>query len=298
MRLTIMVLACAVIGLIESVTLDAHASLSRFETARLTQTAGTGVASLLINESTILNPAAITFFKDSTFYYQRSTNELSEKDSARVGNIKEGLTEFYSISDTTTAAKGSFSYLYKNDAAGKKKRIALSSAAPIGRSTALGFILSHNEEESAVKDDDYTQIDIGLIHNVSEKLILGFVYLDPQRLVPEYSYYAFGAQFTFNEYFTVMGDIGSGDVANPEKSGFSRAAFQISATKRLFLRYGISHDKLTGLDSIGYGLSWVGPKFALELATKNSESIPGMRDKYMEGEVFTTTSFGLTAFFN
>lgn len=286
-----------IVGLLLSGIGQSFAKLERFETARLTQTAGAGVASVLINESTILNPAAITFFKDSTLYYQKTTTELVDKDSTRAGSYKEGLSEFYSISDTTSAAKGSFSYLYQNDQSGKKKKISLSSAAPVAKNTALGFILSHNEEESDVEDGEYTQIDIGLLHIISERLTLGFVYHDPQRIAPDYSFYSLGIQFQFNEYFTAMGDVGSGDVANPSKQGFNRFAFQISASKRLFLRYGISHDKLTGLKTNGYGLSWVGPKFAIELARKSSERIPGGSSLLIGGETNETTSLGLTGFF-
>ena len=114
MKRTILCLSLAIIGVFYSPLSYSDAKLLPFETARLSQTAGAGVASLLINESTILNPAAIVFFKDSTLYYQRTTDELDEKSDDRTSNFKDGLSEFYSISDTTTQLKGSFSYLYQS----------------------------------------------------------------------------------------------------------------------------------------------------------------------------------------
>ena len=297
MKRTFLCLNLVLTGVFYSSLAFSEAKLLKFETARLSQVAGTGVASLLINESTILNPAAIAFFKDSTLYYQRTTEELDEKSDERAGNFKEGLSEFYSISDTTTSLKGSFSYLYLNNADGKRKKVSLSGGAPIGAKTALGLIISRVEEESEIQDGDYTQITVGAIHNVTQNLILGFTYVDPARAVGEYSHYTVGVQYRFNEYFTVMGDAGSGDVANPDKSSFNRLALQIAATERLFFRYGISYDRFTTLKTVGYGLSWVGPKFALELAIKREESVPGMNEQIYDGEELTTSSLGITAFF-
>lgn len=297
MKRTIRVLSLALSGVFYSSLGYSGTKLLEFETARLSQTAGTGVASLLINESTILNPAAISFFKDSTLYYQRTTQELDEKSDDRLGDYKDGLSEFYSVSDTTTSLKGSFSYLYQNNKNGKRKRISLSSAAPIGNTSSVGLIVSRVEEDSIVIDEEYTQIVIGGIHNVSKNFILGFVYHDPAREVGEYSFYTFGMQYRFNEFFAFMGDIGSGDVKNPEKTSFNRMALQIAATERLFFRYGISYDRFTGLKTIGYGLSWVGPKFALEFALKNDKPVSGRSEQLISGEELTTTSFGITALF-
>lgn len=297
MKRTFLCLSLVLSGVVYSSIARTETKLLGFETSRLSQTAGTGVASLLINESTVLNPAAIAFFKDSTLYYQRTTQELDDKSEDRVGNFKDGLSEFYSISDTTTSLKGSFSYLYLNNAGGKRKKLSLSSAAPIGAKTAMGFIISRVEEESEIVDGEYTQITAGAIHNVTQNLILGFTYVDPARAVGEYSHYTLGIQYRFNEFFTLMGDAGSGDVANPEKSSFNRLAFQVAATERLFLRYGISYDRYTALKTVGYGLSWVGPKFAIELAIKREEKTPGIDEQLLEGEELTTSSLGITALF-
>lgn len=294
MNISIYSLLLFIVGLISSPILSAK--LLEFETSRLSQTAGTGAATLLINESTLLNPAAIAFFRDSTVYYQRTSTELDEQSNERVGNFKDGLSEFYSISDTTTSLKGSFSYLYQNEAAGNRKRIALSSAAHISEKSALGVIISHTEEETEIEDGDYIQITIGAISNITNDLILGFVYTDPALVISEYSNYVFGVQYRFSEYFTVMADAGSGDVRNPDKSSFTRAALQISATDRLFLRYGVSHDKFNGTKGVGYGLSWVGPKFALEYSIKNEKRVPGSSAQLFEDEEFITTSLGITAF--
>ena len=52
-----------------------------FETTRLKSTAGAGVASLLIDESTILNPAPMAFFNLASFYIQRSDQKTSTTEN-------------------------------------------------------------------------------------------------------------------------------------------------------------------------------------------------------------------------
>lgn len=294
MKISICSFMFAIIGLISSPIVSAK--LLKFETSRLLQTAGAGAATLLINESSILNPASIAFFNNSTLYYQKTTTDLEKKSDERGANYKDGLNEFYSISDTTTALRGSFSYLYQNEAEGKRKRIALSSAALINKRTSIGLIISHSEEETEIEDGEYVQFTVGGIHNATENLILGFVYTDPSIEISEYSEYVFGLQFKLNQYLTVIADAGSGDVENPEKSAFTKTALQISATERLFFRYGISHDKFNGTKGVGYGFSWVGPKFAIEYALKNERRIPGRLNQLFEEEEFITTSIGITAF--
>ncbi|MBF0367814.1 MAG: hypothetical protein HQK50_19760, partial [Oligoflexia bacterium] len=52
-----------------------------FETTYLQSTAGTGVGSLLMDESAILNPASISFFNLSSFYLQRTTTDFKDDKS-------------------------------------------------------------------------------------------------------------------------------------------------------------------------------------------------------------------------
>ena len=275
----------------------ARAKLLPFETARLSQAAGAGAASLLINESTVLNPAAINFFNDSTIYYQRNTEELVKESPERQVGLKDGLSEFYNISDTSSGLKGAFSYVYQNESAGKRRRFALSSAGAIGKKTALGFTAAYIHERSEIKRGTYTQLTFGVTHHVSESLILGFVYVDPTIEISEYSNYRLGLQYKMNQYLTILMDAGSGDVKNPEKSGFTKVAAQIEATDSFFLRYGVFHDKFSGEKGFGYGLSWVGPKFAIEFSLKESTSTPGRFAVLLADEKLRRISFGVTGLF-
>ena len=271
--------------------------LKPFETTRLTQTGGAGVASLLINESTILNPASIHFFKDSTMYYQRTSEKLKEESDSRAGNYKDGLSEFYNISDTTNALKGAFSYVYQNGDAGKRRRFSLSSAGAIGEKTAVGLSLAYIHERTEIKRGNYTQVTLGLTHNASKNLIFGFTYTDPLISISEYSNYQAGVQYVLSHNFTFMVDAGSGDVKNPKRTAFTKAALQVEATKSLFFRYGIFHDKFNGEKGAGYGVSWVGPKFAIDLALKDSKRVSGKISNLLSDERLQTFSFGITGLF-
>lgn len=275
----------------------AKPKMQEFQSTRLMQTAGAGVASLLINEGTLLNPAAVSFFTDSTIYYQKSSIELHDSAKDRSFDYNTGNSEFYNITDTTTKMKGGFSYLYQREEFGSRKTMALSSSVVTSKQTSIGFIYKYTDEDSLIRDEKYDQYTISAIYNHSKDFIIGFVYVDPTISIPEYSHYTFGVQYRFNPFITVIGDIGSGDMKNSEKSSFTKFAVQISPTERVFLRYGIFHDKFSNYKGIGYGISWVGPKFAFDYAIKTSEILSESTDELLTDESLVETSMGITLLF-
>ena len=92
-------------------------------------------------------------------------------------------------------------------------------------------------------------------------------------------------------------DIGSGDMANHEKESFTKWNFQLQTFSNIFIRYGQLYDKYANHSGIGYGLSWVGPRLALDIAYKNVEIIDLNTDMFYEDESFSETSLALTVLF-
>jgi hypothetical protein len=271
--------------------------MQEFHSTRRMQTGGAGVASLLINEGTLLNPASVSFFTDSTLYFQKSNTDLQDTDPNRNFKYNNGRSEFYNITDTTTSLKGGMSYLYQREEFGSRKRLALSSSIVVSKKASVGFIYKYTDEDSLIKDDKYHQYTLSGIYNYSKDFILGFVYVDPANSIPEYSHYILGIQYRFNPFITVIADFGSGDMKNSEKKSLSKFAVQVSPTERLYLRYGMFHDKFTNYKGIGYGVSWVGPKFAFDYAIKTSEIISESADEMLADESLVETSMGITVLF-
>lgn len=274
----------------------ARVKLFDFESTRMKQTSGAGIGSLLINETTILNPASITFLGTSTLYYQKDRTNLEEKNSAR-GLVKEGQSEFIGFSDVTTKLKGGFSYLRQNEFYGKRNKFSLSSAGAVTKQTSMGIIYSYVNEDSEIIDNTYHQFTFGLTHIFSEALTIGLVLRDPQKKVSEYSYYGIGLHYSLNEFIHFIADTGSGDTANSEKQSFTRYAVQLNSFKYLYFRAGRFHDKFNDIKGLSYGISWVGPKFSLDYAYKNSERISEFSDELLQGEQLVETSLALTALF-
>lgn len=275
----------------------AGAKLKEFESTRTMQTANAGVGSILINETTLLNPASIAFIGESTMYYQKNTTNLDDKSTNRPGNYKEGRSEFLSFSDTTTPLKGGFSYLYQNEEYGKRTRYALSSAGNITKTTSFGISYKYTDEVSEIIEDSYHQFTLGFTHILNEDIVFGLVIVDPQRKIEQYSHFTLGFQYNLNPFISFMADVGSGDNKNTDKESFSRYALQINSFKYFFFRTGRFHDKFNNIRGFSYGLSWVGPKFAIDYAIKNSELISETSEELFKGEQLVETSFAISALF-
>ncbi len=264
------------------------------ESTRLKSLGGAGVASILLNEATILNPSTIVFLQKSSIYYQKDTDELDEEDKNRTGKFKEAYSESIVITDTSAALKGGLSYHYQNEDAGKRKRIAASVATHMGKRSSFGLALRHNDEDSRIIDKTYTQFVLGYTHIPMEGLNLGFTIIDPTQTVDEYFKFIGGIQYTLHDKIDLLLDLGAGDVENSDKEAFSKMAIQLKSFKRLFLRYGRFHDKLYNEKGAAVGFSWVGPRFSFDFSQKTFEPITDSTDNFSTDEQIVETSFGLT----
>ena len=121
------------LSLLSLYSCGAH-SAYHFETTRLKSTAGTGVASLLIDESTILNPAPMAFFNIASFYIQRSDQKTSTTENGIKRLVNDSSHLGFIASDSKGRFKGSASYQKYQEQQLDKKRWAIAIASPFGLS--------------------------------------------------------------------------------------------------------------------------------------------------------------------
>ncbi len=283
--------------LIFSVNCFAYNQLPDPQTTRLKSMGGTGVGSILLNESPILNPASVIFFKKSSFYYQGDTLKLDERSTQRTTEYKTGKDTIVTIIDTSSPIKGGLSYQYQNQSLGKRVRYSASLARHLGKSASLGVIYNYTDEDSIALDKTYKQFVLGGTYIPTPELSLGFTIVDPQQDNSEFFRYTLGSHYSVNDFIGLLVDVGSGDVENYESEGFINFAIQLQSFKRLFLRYGRFHDKMQNAKGTGVGFSWVGPRFSFDYALKITESISKNSGTIYADEQIKESSFAVALVF-
>ena len=279
-------------------TVYAFDGVMPYETTRLRGQSGAGVGALLVNESTLLNPAAIVFTNQATLLYEKGDKQLDEASPNREKNYRDASYEGIIITDQTSAVRGGVRYGYQREAGGKRVEYAASLARALNKNSSLGVIISHNQEESLLyPDKTFTQLDLGYTAVISESLILGAVIKDLSSVNEQYNYATLGVFYSFNEFIDLMADIGSGDFQNQTKKSFNKWALQLQSFERFYLRYGRFYDQNFGFKGFSYGLSWVGPKFSIDYAYKTSEKINSSSNIVEFEETLIETSFALTTLF-
>lgn len=259
-----------------------HGYLPNFETTRTQSLAGAGVASLLINESSILNPASIAFFNQSTLYYQKTDSDFRNNDSR---------SQVLLLTDTSSTLKGGVSLITQNDDDNNKRtRISGSMASNIGKNNSFGLIYRYSDEKSDLRDEVYQQIVLGYTHIYNEALTFGATIVDPSQEIKEQFHFTLGVQYIIFTNLALLLDVGSGDTQNYDDESFVKTAIQLQSFKRFYLRYGQFEDKMTNLKGHSWGASWVGPKFSIDYGHKNAQTIDSDFD-------FIEQSLSLTVLF-
>lgn len=250
-----------------------YARIHDFETTRLMSTAGTGVGSILLEESSLLNPASLGFFANTgSLSYQQTKTKLSPEnhpelpDSGKLGVI---------LSDANNNLKGSVSFQRVRDVYDVRKRFSTALAAPVAPKSCMGLAIKYTSDEttndgnSYVKDK-YHQFTIGITHAVKENFTLGVVVNDLFRKHQGDSNFIVGGQFFYENMVALMADIGSDYTSDIQSDYVFRSALQIKLLNDFFLRLGIFRDNHWYEDGSGVGAGWVTPKFMIEFAVKNT----------------------------
>lgn len=277
-------------------TTDGEAKIRDFESTRLQSTSGAGVATILVNEAAILNPAPIVFVPVSSFYYQKGSSDLDSKSPDRPGSFGDGSSQMYLLSDSSTRLKGTFSYQDHSENSNRRKRFTSSVANNSGKQTSFGILYRYTIDKVGSEEKKYHQGVIGFTHIYSNELIIGGVIVDPFISNKGDTRSLLGFQYSLTESLHLIIDGGVNYNDKPKEKTLSRAALQVSFLKGIYLRAGQFHDKITNLKGNSWGISWIGPKLSLEYAYKTSEKISEDTDYLFEDEqiIETSLSFALT----
>ena len=247
-----------------------------FQTTRLKSTAGAGVASVLMDESTILNPAPLAMFNVSSIYFQRSGADLDIDSNSGLGRTVQDKSTAIIVSDSNGGVSGSLSYLAQTQGANERKRFGVSVSSMIGQRSAFGVSYRFNKEETnldglGMVKTSTRQGSLGILHALSPSFTLGLVAVDPLKAVPGETKGIVGGQYVFNDFISIMLDLGADYNNNLADSVLYRAAMQFKIYNDFFLRFGAHDDKAIKEKGTGVGIGWVQPKLSIDFALRNSE---------------------------
>lgn len=255
-----------------NIVLSTDARILEYETTRLKSTGGAGVGSLLVEESIFLNPAAISFFNISTFYFQKINSEQTPNDSA----VSKSDTMSLIAADTKGSLKGAIAYTKQKKGSEKRKTIAGSMGTPLGKTSAFGVSYQHISETTSdvfnvLSEKSYKKFTVGVSRVLSPEFSMGVVAIDPLRERPQDSKAILGFQYVFKDTISLMLDGGADWKENLSSSLVWKTAAQVKFLDNFFLRFGTYRDKALKERGSGAGISWVQPKLTIEAALKNSK---------------------------
>ena len=242
------------------------------ESTRMKSTAGSGVGSFYAEEATLLNPAPLSFFKVSSLYFQKSGGDVTDNDDGT--NDLETKNIGFIASDSKQGVSGSISY-FKNEAQELyKKQFATSLSTPVGKKSSFGATYRATSEKLNHYDPDrsYKQSVFGVTHLLNNSFNLGIVVVDPFKANPEDTKAIVGIQYTFEEFLTLMIDLGGDYNNNLSESSSASAALQLRVFNDFFIRFGAYEDKQKKENGTGVGAAWVGPKLTFNVAIKNYDT--------------------------
>lgn len=245
-----------------------------YQTTHLKSTGGAGVGSVLMDETTFLNPAPISFFEISSIYFQHAKSK-SLINSENPGADTTDMTII--ASDSKGDLDGSFSYVSRKNDNIESKRFAFAMASLIGKQSSLGvtYIFEKNKhfenfEEKSKSDSNY--INIGATHFVSPEMSMGFLLIDPMKKKENYTKALVGAQYVIKDMVSLLLDVGADYNRDLTETKLYKAAVQLRIFKDFFAKFGVFEDSGTSERGNGVGLGWVQPRLVINLSLNNTRS--------------------------
>lgn len=281
-------------------TLNAVAQVRPFQTTRLHSTGGAGVASMLVAESAVLNPAPLAFFADTFVSYQNTKTDIrSESDDREAdgrGFPTGSRSEGYFLFDNASTLKGGFSYQVQRENGFRRKRGTVTMAAPIGDNMSYGVLYRYTEDSrpdwyASSKHKVSHPFTMGLSWIPMTKLTVGFVWDDPTRALKGESRALAGVQYNLTDDLIAMLDAGGDPTADFYDKRIWRGALQYNLFLDFFIRGGKFQDRALNLEGEAWGLSWTGPKLGVDFAMKNSRQIQSKTGYLYENEKLQDVSF-------
>ncbi len=256
------------------ITSTADARMQEPWTTRLKSTSGAGVASMLIDEATILNPAPMAFYKRSYIYYEYAKTSITIPEELNHTPPKASKTNTIITSDAGQRVKGSFSYTVQNHDRGYRKRIGASTAFPVSKTAAMGITYRYTKDAPYLngieyKEKAHNQVVIGLYHQVADFFSLGMTFTDPFKNVENETIALAGGQLSYQDMISFMLDIGANYYEDMADTFLYRGGLQLKMLSDFLLRFGYARDNGKHESSNSMGITWVSPRLILNFALRN-----------------------------
>ncbi len=259
---------------------SANSNILNFETTRLKSTAGAGVASVLMNEAVVLNPAPLALFQNGSFYFQRSSgqmNQFSPGPANGPGNAPLEASPSHKskqfstvVADAKSKLKGAFGYTRQTYSHHRRQQLMAAFAHPAGKKSSVGINYQRIKEHRGDHQDRYGQANIGVMHALNEQFTMGMVFVDPMRRRKGETRGLLGGQYVYQDMVSFILDIGA-DYNHPlDKTFLWRGAIQFKLLDDFYLRLGAFDDKGKREEGTGVGLGWIGPRLVFDFALKNT----------------------------
>ena len=256
-------------------------------------TAGAGNASLLMNESSLNNPAPIAFFKESSLYFERTAASYAGEENEQA---LEASNYAFIASDATKNLRGSVALIKHNQGPSSLEQLNVSLASTIGKSSSFGIAYRNVQKEynyigQRIREE-YKMFVPGVFHAVSKDLSLGLTLIDPTRVSNNETKAIVGFQYRILNFMLVMLDVGADYEGPISDTSVIRAATQIKIFDDFFLRFGGFEDKDLKERGTGFGVGWVGPKLVFNFAIRNTRVIEN-EELRQENQDIKDTSFSV-----
>lgn len=282
------------------------ARVHEYETTRLKSTGGTGVGSILMNESLLLNPAPLALFNVTTITYQRDDVSLVDRNPSRASSPNsfngKSHNNGYFFAEGTNKVKGAFAYLDQSEGKDSRQRFSTALGFPVSDTLALGTGYRYTRELSHVDRGDerfnYSTITLGLTHIIEPNFTMGLMIEDPTKSKAKRTRGIFGIQYVAKDLITLMADVGSDYNKDLADGLVTKVATQIKLISDFYLRAGVFQDKLAAETGNGWGLGWVGPKLVLDFGMKSTKPKTDPSPQLLSGEKLKEMTLSLSYIFD
>ncbi len=275
------------------------AQIRDLQTTRLNSTAGTGVASILMTEGAILNPASAAFFNDSAISYQNTSvslqNENDIRDTDPLNKWGKTRSQAAFASDHSGQLKGGISYQNQRENGYTRTRYTLHGASMTGKNSSVGILYRYTEDERPERfhknqHKTFNQLVLGSTVVLTDDLTFGLVVVDPTKSNKGDERILTGFQYSITQKFLLLADAGMQQSRSFQSRYLWRAAVQFNLFSDFYIRAGKFYDHITFFEGSGWGVSWIGPKLGLEFSQKFSERLPEKNTYLFEKEKIVDTT--------
>lgn len=273
---------------------NALASLVRIPeplTSRLQSTSGAGVASLLIDEATVLNPAPMAFYTQSFLYYHYNKTSISLPEDNTIDSSPEKSKGMSVIaSDGGQAVKGSFNYTWLNHDRAERKRFAFATGFQVSKTSSMGINYRYTidrpyQDGEVLAKDKYHQVSFGLYHMVAPYLSLGMVFSDPFKTNIDDTLAVAGAQLSYKDMIVLMTDAGANYHSDLADTFLYRLGLQLKMFSDFLLRFGMHKDNGLKESGSAFGIAWISPRLALNFAIRHIQVDENLERKQREEKI-------------